>query len=80
MLVAFNVTQLEKWGYTNDTVFIDPMEPEFRPKPYNAADYTDEAIRKKIAWFYSTDAYNHGDVAGVYSAIDTYAAGGGRTP
>ncbi|KAF2643829.1 bilirubin oxidase [Massarina eburnea CBS 473.64] len=70
MLVAFNVTNLAKWGYTNDTLFIDPMEEEFRPKPYNAADYTEDAIMKKIAWFYSTNAYNHGNIAGVYSAID----------
>jgi bilirubin oxidase len=69
-LVAFNVTNLAKWGYTNDTLFIDPMQPEFRPKPYNAADYTEDAIMKKIAWFYSTNAYNHGNVAGVYSAIE----------
>ncbi|KAF1962331.1 bilirubin oxidase [Byssothecium circinans] len=67
MLVAFNVTNLEKWGYTNDTLFINPMEEQFRPKPYNAADYTENAIMKKIAWFYSTNAYNKGNVA-VYSA------------
>jgi bilirubin oxidase len=61
MLIAFNVTQLEKWGYTNDTRFIDPMEPEFRPKDYDSADYTTDAILKKLAWFYSTDAYNQGN-------------------
>jgi hypothetical protein len=76
MLAAFNVTQLEKWGYTNDTAFIDPMQPEFRPKPANDADNTDEAIRSKIAWFWSTNAYNHGDIAGVESAIGAYATGG----
>jgi hypothetical protein len=76
MLVAFNVTQLEKWGYTNETVFIDPMQPEFRPKSANDADNTDEAIRSKIAWFWSTDPYNHGDISGVESAIAAYATGG----
>jgi len=78
MLVGFNVTQLAKWGYTNDTVFIDPMQPEFRPKTSNDADNTDEAIRSKIAWFYSTNAYNRGDVEGVESAIRAYKTGEGR--
>lgn len=72
MLVAFNVTELAKWGYDNSTIFIDPMQPEFRPVNYNKADYTKEAILKKIEWLYSTNAYNHGDVAGVYSALDAY--------
>jgi bilirubin oxidase len=75
MLVAFNVTQLEKWGYTNDTIFIDPMQPEFQAKPYNAADYTEEAIREKIAWFYSTNAYHHDHAAEAYPASNTSAAG-----
>jgi bilirubin oxidase len=75
MLVAFNITQLANWGYDNSTLFIDPMQPEFRPKDYNEADYTDEAIDKKLAWFYSTNAYNHGDVKAVYSCLDAYASG-----
>ena len=58
MMVAFNVTNLEKWGYDNTTVFIDPMEPEFRPKNIDTADYTEEAIRSKLDWFYSLNAYN----------------------
>lgn len=58
MLVAFNVTQLEKWGYDNTTMFIDPMEPQFRPKDIKNADYTESAIRKKLDWFYQTNAYN----------------------
>ena len=60
MLVAFNVTQLEKWGYNSSTIFIDPMEPEFRPKDINEEDYTEEAIRNKLEWFYSLNAYNQG--------------------
>ncbi|PVI05199.1 bilirubin oxidase [Periconia macrospinosa] len=53
MLVAFNVSQLREWGYTDDTLFIDPMQPEFRPKWYNPhKDGTDIAIREKISWFY----------------------------
>jgi bilirubin oxidase len=77
MLVAFNVTQLAKWGYTNDTLFIDPMQPEFRAKAVSAADNSEEAIRSKVAWFFDTNAYNHGDVKGVESAIDAYKTGGG---
>lgn len=58
MLVAFNVTQLAKWGYKEDTIFIDPMAPEFRPKEINPDDFTDNAIRKKLDWFWSLDAYD----------------------
>jgi len=58
MLVAFNVTQLDKWGYDNTTIFIDPMEPQFRPKDVNPEEYTEEAIFDKLDWFYSLDAYN----------------------
>ncbi|KAI4710168.1 hypothetical protein J4E89_005400 [Alternaria sp. Ai002NY15] len=57
MMVAFNVTNLEKWGYDNSTMFIDPMEPKFRPKNVDDADYTEEAIRDKLDWFYSLNAY-----------------------
>ena len=75
MLVAFSIPNLEKWGYTNNTLFIDPLQPEFQGKDYNSDDYTEEAINNKIAWLYSTDPYNHGNVEGVYSAIDAYEQG-----
>jgi bilirubin oxidase len=58
MLVAFNVTNLEKWGYDNTTVFIDPLEPAFRPKTITAEGFTDDAIRSKLDWFWSLNAYN----------------------
>lgn len=58
MMVAFNVTQLEKWGYDRDTQFIDPMEPAFRPKNITSEAYTEGAIQKKLDWFYHTGAYN----------------------
>ena len=80
MLVAFNVTQLENWGYTNDTRFIDPENPEFAAKDQNPEDYTTEAILKKVAWFWSTDAYNKGNVDGVYSALDAYSTLGYAAP
>jgi bilirubin oxidase len=58
MLVAFNVTNLSRWGYDNSTLFIDPMEPAFRPKQITAEDFTDDSIRQKLAWFWSLNAYN----------------------
>jgi bilirubin oxidase len=58
MLVAFNVTNLEKWGYDNSTLFIDPMEPAFRPKNIIVEDITEVAIREKLEWFWRLDAYN----------------------
>jgi bilirubin oxidase len=57
MLVGFNVTSLAKWGYPPSTHFINPMEPEFAPKAITASDFTQDAIERKLAWFYSTDAY-----------------------
>ncbi|KAF2014792.1 bilirubin oxidase, partial [Aaosphaeria arxii CBS 175.79] len=58
MLAAFDVAQLSDWGYDNSTMFIDPMTPEFRPKDATPDDFTDEAIREKLAWLYSTNPYN----------------------
>lgn len=58
MLVAFNVTNLAKWGYDESTLFIDPMESAFRPKNIDPADFTDDAIRRKLEWFWSLNAYN----------------------
>lgn len=52
------MTQLEKWGYDNTTLFIDPMEPRFRPKDITAEAYTETAIFEKLDWFYHTNAYN----------------------
>lgn len=75
MLVEFSVPNLEKWGYTNNTLFIDPLQPEFQAKYYNEGDYTAEAINDKIAWLWSTNPYNHGNVEGVYAAIDAYEQG-----
>lgn len=75
MLVAFNVTQLAQWGYDNSTIFIDPLQPEFRPKNINSEDYSQDAIRSKLAWFYSTNAYNHGHENEVYSALEAYSSG-----
>ncbi|CAI6332265.1 unnamed protein product [Periconia digitata] len=71
MLVAFNVTQLSEWGYTDDAIFIDPMEPQFRPTWYDAAAETEAAIKSKIAWLYGKDPYNKGDIKGVWQALSS---------
>lgn len=63
MLVAFNVTNLEKWGYNESTLFIDPMEPTFRPKNIVPEDFTDAAIQAKLDWFWGLDAYNRSSTA-----------------
>jgi len=63
MLVAFNVTNLARWGYDDFTVFINPMEPAFRPKDIDPADFTDEAIRTKLEWFWSLNAYGRSTTA-----------------
>lgn len=58
ILVAFNVTNLAKWGYDATTVFIDPIESMFRPKDITPQDFTDEAIRQKLEWFWGLNAYS----------------------
>jgi bilirubin oxidase len=58
MLVAFNVMNLTKWGYDESTLFINPMEPSFRPKNIDPAGFTNEAIRKKLDWFWGLNAYS----------------------
>ncbi|KAF2746317.1 Cupredoxin [Sporormia fimetaria CBS 119925] len=70
MMVGFNVTNLENWGYDDTTQFIDPMQEEYRPKDINEDDYTEEAIMDKIKWFYGTNPYNHGRVDEVYANLD----------
>ncbi|KAF2005748.1 hypothetical protein P154DRAFT_318772 [Amniculicola lignicola CBS 123094] len=78
MLVSFNVSTLSQWGYSpNETIFIDPLTPEFRPKPIVGEDFTDAAIQKKLQWFYDSDAYKRGNLAAVYSGLDAGGGGGG---
>jgi bilirubin oxidase len=75
MLVAFSVPNLEKWGYTNETMFLDPNQPEFKARNFNSDDFTEDAINSKIAFLYSTNPYNKGNVDGVYAALDAYSQG-----
>lgn len=71
MMVAFNITNLAQWGYNESTAFIDPLQPEFRPKDIEEAQYTEDAIMGKIQWFFDWNSYNHGDVQAVYDALDS---------
>lgn len=63
MMAAFNVTALSNLGY-NNTKFIDPMEEQWRAKPYQAADmqaragpFTDEAITNTVQSMASMQPY-----------------------
>ncbi|KAF2203222.1 Cupredoxin [Delitschia confertaspora ATCC 74209] len=79
MLTAMNISQLSEWGYDNSTHFIDPMEPQFRPKTITDDDFTEDAIMDKLQWFYDQDAYDHGNVSELVSSLDAYWADGGAT-
>ncbi|KAF2858543.1 Cupredoxin [Piedraia hortae CBS 480.64] len=50
MLDVFNVTHLSELGYKFDFAqgFADPMDTRFAPKPYNADDFTTEAIAEAV--------------------------------
>ncbi|KAK6219064.1 hypothetical protein LQW54_002566 [Pestalotiopsis sp. IQ-011] len=55
MMAAFNVTQLENFGYNETTDFGDPMDPRWRAVDYSAADFSvrggvfaDDAITEKV--------------------------------
>jgi hypothetical protein len=60
MMAAFNVTFLTDLGY-NETHYIDPMEPRWRPKPQNPADFTDQAVFDRVQFLTSFQAYNKVD-------------------
>ncbi|RTE68591.1 Bilirubin oxidase, partial [Fusarium euwallaceae] len=54
MMAAFNVTSLDDFGY-NSTQFLDPMQKEWRAKPYELSDvkgrtgpFSDEAIVETV--------------------------------
>ncbi|KAJ9639000.1 hypothetical protein H2201_005910 [Coniosporium apollinis] len=61
MMAAINVTALENFGYPETTRFIDPMEPRYLAAPVNAADFTSDAIQKKLAFFDGLNAYRDAD-------------------
>lgn len=55
MMAAFNVTQLQNFGYNETTDFGDPMDARWRARPYSKADFiarsgifTDDAVVNKV--------------------------------
>lgn len=56
MMAAFNVTALADIGY-NGTSFVDPMDPKYRSRPVNAADFTPQAITAKVQSLASLTPY-----------------------
>ncbi|KAG8157246.1 hypothetical protein KVR01_012954 [Diaporthe batatas] len=80
MMAAFNVTALTNWGYNDTTLFLDPMEPKFRAKPFGAGDFqartglfSDEAIEAAVKELAEEDPYSH--VQDVNDALDNYWKG-----
>ncbi|KPM45970.1 Bilirubin oxidase [Neonectria ditissima] len=78
MMAAFNVTSLEDFGY-NDTKFLDPMQKEWRAKPYVLADvkgrtgpFSDDAIVETVESLARANPY--GDVDSVEKALKDYWA------
>lgn len=76
-MAAFNVTALSDLGYDEKTTFIDPMEPRYRPRSFSDSDFasrrgdfSDAAIRDKVAFFNSLDAYRNVDA--VQSRLAAY--------
>ncbi|KAM5350959.1 hypothetical protein ACJ41O_003682 [Fusarium nematophilum] len=78
MMAAFNVTALENFGY-NDTKFLDPMQKEWRAKPYVLTDlrdrtgpFSDEAIVQRVENLARANPY--GDIGAVEEALKEYWA------
>jgi bilirubin oxidase len=64
MMAALNVTALKDLGYDEKTHFIDPMEPQYRAKPFNDVDFinrngdfSSDAIEAKVKFFQNLEAY-----------------------
>ncbi|RMI99061.1 Bilirubin oxidase [Fusarium kuroshium] len=78
MMAAFNVTSLDDFGY-NSTQFLDPMQKEWRAKPYELSDvkgrtgpFSDEAIVETVESMARANPY--GDVDAVEDALKEYWA------
>jgi bilirubin oxidase len=79
MMAAFNVTALKDLGYDEKTHFIDPMEPQYRAKPFNDADFVNrngdfssDAIEAKVKFFQGLEAYKNVNV--VETKLEEYWA------
>jgi bilirubin oxidase len=79
MMAAFNVTALKDLGYDEKTHFIDPMEPQYRAKPFADADFinrngdfSSDAIEAKVKFFQGLEAYKNVNV--VETKLEEYWA------
>ncbi|KAH8655355.1 Cupredoxin [Xylariales sp. PMI_506] len=86
MMAAFNVTQLDNFGYNETTDFTDPMDPRWRSQPYDRADFlaragifTDDAIVQKVQTLALEQPYSELD--NVEEALTAYwTANGAGNP
>jgi bilirubin oxidase len=79
MMASFNVTALKDLGYDEKTHFIDPMEPQYRAKPFADADFVNrngdfssDAIEAKVKFFQNLEAYKNVNV--VETKLEEYWA------
>ncbi|KAI9147483.1 Bilirubin oxidase [Paramyrothecium foliicola] len=63
MMAAFNVTVLPDYGY-NETTYLDPMEEEWRAKPFDLTDFTaqsgpfsEDTITERVQFMASFQPY-----------------------
>src|SRR3978361_1594894 len=70
MMAAFNIESLKDLGYNDTTVFLDPMDPQYRAKSFSnqdllarGGDFKDDRIAEKCNYFLSLDAYKHAEDA-----------------
>jgi bilirubin oxidase len=74
MMAAFNVTALEGFNFPPNTAeFVDPLDPRFRAKPFNATVQTlDFVIQNVLPFFASLGAYD--DIPGLEAALISFVA------
>lgn len=77
MMAAFNVTQLENFGYDEATDFSDPMDPRWRARPYTQSDFTarlgpftNQAITNRVIEIARQQPYS--EQAQVEDALDDF--------
>jgi hypothetical protein len=77
MMAAFNVTQLENFGYDEETDFSDPMDPRWRARPYTQSDFTgrtgpfsDQAITNRVTEIARQQPYS--ELEQVEEALDDF--------
>ncbi|OZJ01345.1 hypothetical protein BZG36_05739, partial [Bifiguratus adelaidae] len=74
MMAAFNVTALQGFNYPpQNTQFVDPLDPRFRSKPYNARVQTlDFVINNVLPAFARLGAYDN--IPGLEAALTSFLA------